>query len=147
MSEKKGVPKIKWKLIKVPEEVWAELKRITARRKIAIWKLLEETLSYWRTQQLEHHATPGLTLDKVSWYAFKISSSVGELKANPTKDNLFLLEKTCNQISERLGIKTDEVLLSASQYIKKPTPRNRAVLNQATKHVIAQIISKWGGRE
>jgi len=140
--------KIQWKWIRVPVEVHEMITEFSKREKIAIWKVIHRAFSTWVNLYRSHYAPKdlpkgvgrGLEVDRAAWYAFKIASSVGELKAKPTEENFKLLVKTCEQIAERLGIDTEQVILAADQYVKSPTKKNRMVLNDATKVVVAQII-------
>ena len=135
----KKVPKISWKLIKVPKELHSLIFTLARRQKTSAWRVIQKALAYYTTILRSQHRA-ALPLEKVSWYTFKISSSVGEFKARPTEKNLQFLEKTCRQIQERLGIDTSRVLFCAQQYYKAQTSKNRMALNDATKIVVSQII-------
>jgi len=131
--------KIRWKLVKLPEPLWRDVKSQASKEKIAIWKLIERSLSLWRTASLGHFkAMPDVS--KASWYAYKFSASVGEFRGKPTEENLRSLLETCKQVSQRLGVDTSKVALAAEQHLKRPTSKSRMVLNDASKEVVAQIL-------
>jgi len=132
--------KIRWKWVRVPVEIWRDIRVQAKREKIAAWKVIQRAWSYWKATQREHHAG-AMAVEKKAWYAYKLSASVGEFRGNPTEKNLELLKKTCDQISARLGIDTSKIVLAAEQLMKFNTKKNRMVLNDAAKEVVALIIS------
>jgi len=132
---------IKWSKIKVPRELHQELMTLSKREGIAAWKIIHRALSYWRATNREHHANHP-ALDKLAWYIFKLSSSVGEFRGFPSPANLDLLDKTCSQLEERLGVNANKIRMAARVYLKQPSSQNRMVLNDAAKSVILEILSK-----
>jgi len=140
MANEKSVGKIEWKWVRIPVELYRDIEIHARREKIAFWKVIQRAFSYWKSAQRNHHATVS-DVERKSWYVFKLASSVGELKANPTEKNFELLRKTCDQISSRLGVDTSKIVLAAQQYLKDPSNKNRMLINDCTKEIIAQIIS------
>jgi len=132
--------KIAWKMIRIPKEIHEEIKNQARREETAIWKIIVRSWSYWRSTNRNHHVEHR-ELDKIAWYVYKLSSSVGELRGFPNANNLKQLEKTCNQIQKRLGVKTGKILLAAYQYLRDPSSKNRMVLNDSAKSVIFDILS------
>ena len=132
--------KICWKWVRIPKEIHDEIKNQAQREKTAIWKILTRAWSYWRTTNRNHHVKHS-DLDKIAWYIYKLSSSVGELRGFPKPGNLKQLEKTCQQIQKRLGVNTGKILLAAYQYLRDPSSKNRMVLNDSAKSVIFDILS------
>jgi len=134
--------KIRWKWIRVPEELHAHLATVARSEKIAIWKVIERGVSFWETARREKFREVS-DFSKLTWYVYKFSASVGELRGNPTDENLRHLIRTCQQIAKRLGVDTSKVALAAEQYVKRPTRKGRMVLNDTAKEVVAQIILKF----
>ncbi|MEM1697678.1 MAG: hypothetical protein QW794_00070 [Thermosphaera sp.] len=136
---KKGKESERWSWVRIPKPVYMDLKQRAEREKIAMWKLLIRAFNYWRSTQLEHHQSHP-QIDKAAWYTYKLSSSVGELRGNPTKENLEKLMVTCRQINERLKVDVDALLYAAQQYVSNPNSKNRMVLNDAAKAVVLSIL-------
>ena len=138
---------IRWKLVKLPEEFHREVSIYARRERIAIWKVLLRAWSFWKSNFVFKRMDTKKNGSKIAWYVFKLSASVGELRADPSERNLELLKKTCKQIQERLGVNTEKIVLAAEQYVKKPTVKSRIPLNDATKEVVAELIALAGGNE
>jgi len=138
--------KIKWKWIRIPEEVWRGIKEASVREKMAEWKVINRAVTFYVSCAKAKFKDVS-DLSKVSWYVYKFSASVGEFRGSPTPENYEKLLTTCRQISERLGIDTSKVALAAEQLMKKNDPKNRMVLNDASKEVVAQIILKFAGAQ
>jgi len=136
--------RINWKFIRLPLEVYQEIREQARKEGVAIWKVVHRAWSYWRSTNREHHVEHS-ELDKVAWYVYKLSSSVGELRGFPSPTNLDLLDRTCNQIEERLGVNCNRIRLAARQYVKAPSSKNRMVLNDAAKSVILDMIARLVG--
>jgi len=134
--------KISWKWIRVPEEIHSSISQMAKKEKIAIWKVVARAVTFYETARREKFREVS-DLSKLSWYVYKFSASVGELRGNPCEENLRFLIKTCQQLTKRLGIDTSKVVLAAEQYVKRPTRKGRMVLNDASKEVVAQLILKF----
>lgn len=129
----------RWAWVRIPRPLYIEIKMRAEKEDIAVWKVLQRAWSYWRATQLRHHVGHS-EVDKAAWYAFKFSSSVGELKAAPSQSKLELLRKTCEQIRARLNIDTSHIMYAAEQYVRQPSEKNKVALNDAAKAVVAQIL-------
>jgi len=136
--------KIVWKWVRIPREIHEEIKEQARREKTAIWKVLMRAWSYWRSSVRNHH-TNVEDVGKLAWYIFKLASSVGQFKENPSDRNFDWIVKNCQTIKKRLGVDASPIVLAASQYKKRQTGKNKMALNDATKMVIAQLISLVGG--
>ena len=128
--------------VRVPVELRNVIKSLARRRKMPMWKIVHEAVTYYRSAYLTHFREFSGDLNKISWYTYKLSASVGELRANPTKENLQLLLTTISQLEERLGVNAELLRAAAERYVKKPERRERIQLNDAAKDVVAQIIEK-----
>ena len=137
----------KWKTIRVPEELWHEIKALTheyeAHRGDALWRVIAKALSHYKPALHRGFKNASIPrLDKAAWYAFKLASSVGALKENPGDSNLELLKTTCRQIEDRLGISMQLVIKAAEVYKKRPTTQNKVELNDVVKLAITDILTK-----
>ncbi|RLE88781.1 MAG: hypothetical protein DRJ67_01055 [Thermoprotei archaeon] len=137
--------KIRWKWVRIPEEVWRSIRDQARRENIAIWKVLQRAWSYWVSASRSHHIDVA-NIDKLAWYVYKVSASVGEFRARPTEENLKWIENNAKILKDRYGIEADKLVLAARQYMKRPTKKSRMVLNDAAKEVIIQIIMTLGER-
>lgn len=133
--------KTRWTTIKVPATIRDRLKAQAAGRKMALWKLVLDATSFYLEARRKHFSIEALELDKVAWYIFKISASVGAFKENPTKANYEFLEKNCKRINEMFGVDCSVLLTAAEKYMKRRTKKNRVPLNMATKDIIKQILA------
>lgn len=134
--------KINWKLIKVPAEIHWTLKDLSQRTKTPIWKIIHQSFTYFRTAYLSHFSENRSELDRKIWYIYKLSSSVGAFRENPTKKNLDMTMRTVGQIEKRLGVNMHELKLALKNYYVRPIKRNKVVLNDTCKMVLIEIISK-----
>jgi len=126
--------------VRIPVELRNVVKSLARRRKMPMWKIIHEAVTYYRSVYLTHHKEMN-DVGKRAWYCYKLSASVGELRANPTKENLQLLLTTISQIEERLGVNAELLRAAAERYVKKPERKEKIQLNDAAKDVVAQIIS------
>ena len=131
---------VRRKTVKVPEPLWYGIREHSKREKIPMWQVIQRAWTYWLGARRSNHAGHA-ELDKLAWYIYKLSASVGEFRANPTENNLAKLTKTCEQISQRLGVDTSLITNAATSYMRKPTNRGRMALNDSTKAVIIQILT------
>ena len=81
-------------------------------------------------------------LDRVAWYVYKFSMSVGCFKENPTQANFDRLMLTLDQVEERLDVDPSQIREIAIEYMKNPSKELRIRLNEATKELIKQILRK-----
>jgi len=132
------------KTIRIPIDFWIELKYRAERQKTAMWRILWQAYMHYRQAYLSHFKLNTSALSRISWYVFKLGSSVGALKENPTKENLELLKRTLDQLEKRLGVNVVTVRERAEAYVKRPDRKNKVALNDATKSLIAEIIVKLG---
>ena len=136
--------KIKWKWLRVPEEIWKGIREQAVKEKVAMWKVLQRSWSYWVTASRSHHTTIS-NIDKLAWYVYKVAASIGEFRGNPNEENMKWIENNARILKDRYGIDAQKLVLAAQQYMKRPTKKNRMVLNDTAKEVIIQIILKIGG--
>lgn len=141
----------------VPNEFKARVKALSKKYGKAEWKILLDALALYETSIRKPKLKEELpVIDKVIWYVEKLSMSVGELKANPTNDNLQKTLKTVQQVKERLNIDTSILEKSLIDYIKlvggnnKNNNKNREdeveakmEVNMALKSVLIEIIYRW----
>lgn len=135
-----------WGVISVPQPLAERVKTLSKREGTAMWKILQRTVDYW-IASYKGHFKDAPDLDKASWYAYKLSASIGELRAKPSAESLKMLRKTIAQVRDRLSVETSMLEKAASQYVKKPTRQNRVALNDAAKFTVLQIIASTLGIE
>jgi len=128
----------------VPIEVRDKVKYIAETMHLPMWRIIYEAVIHYREAYLSHFQVNISELDKISWYCYKLSASVGELRGNPTKENLDMLMVTLEQIRDRLGIDTTLLEANAKRYLVNPDRNNRIALNGSAKEVIAHILEKYG---
>lgn len=138
-----GLDSIKWKWVRIPEEVWRGLREQAAREKTAMWKVIQRAWAYWVSASRTHHVKVA-NVDKLAWYVYKVAASVGEFRAQPTEENLRWIENNAKVLRDRYGINAEKLILAARQYAKKPSKKNRMVLNDSAKEVIIQLILTLG---
>lgn len=89
-------------------------------------------------------------LDRAGWYVVKLAFGVQALKdaidygLSPVviDEKLARLAKVCKQIKERYGVETEILVDIAKQYAVEKDKESKIVLNDATKEIVKNIISK-----
>jgi hypothetical protein len=127
---------MKWKTVKLPEQIYEVLRNEAERQGVAVWKVLAGLVAGVRAKK---GRKPLSESDKIVWYVYKFSSSVGEYRSNPTEENYKRLEETCKQLHSRLKIDTSDFLSVARKY--DGSNQARKVLNDVAKDVVARILS------
>jgi len=109
-----------------------------------LWK---KAISFIYTEKAKPIVKESLSwVEKVSWYTAKVAMSVGELKANPSKENLEKLDKTLSQIADRLKLpysSVDLVKRLAGEYVRADENTRRQLrkeINMAVKMLVADIM-------
>jgi len=139
---------VRWVTIRIPKELKDELDSIIrgyeAHKNDAYWKVIAKAIAHYKPSlQAGFKKKEIPRLDKAAWYAFKLASSVGALKENPSTQNLDLLKTTCQQLEDRLGLDLKLLVKAAEDYARHPSTANKIELNDLTKLTIADIISKF----
>mgnify|MGYP001772830533 CR=1 FL=1 len=127
--------------IRVPKELRDSVKSTARRMKLPMWQLLHQAFAYYRMAYLSHFTKNSSDIGKIAWYAYKLSASIGEFRANPTKENGNMLAVTATQIAERLGVDINMLKTAVIKYQAQPTQDNRILLNDAGKDVVAQLLT------
>jgi hypothetical protein len=148
-QETKGKGSTIW----VPNEFKAKVKALSKKYGKAEWKVLLDALALYETSIRKPKLKEELpVIDKVIWYIEKLSMSVGELKANPTDENLNRTMKTIQQIKERLGADTSILERAINDYYRLLKNNNKArddevearlEVNMALKSVLIEIVFRW----
>jgi len=133
---------LKYTTIRVPCELRDTIKDTAKRMHFSMWELVYQSVSYYRSAYLSHFEKDSTEIGKISWYIYKISASIGEFRGNPSKDNGELLQKTAEQLAERLGIDINMLKTAAIKYFQNPSQENRILLNDAGKDIVAQLLTK-----
>jgi hypothetical protein len=84
-------------------------------------------------------------LDNVCWYIVKLAASWGSFRENPTEESFQQLAKICEQVEERLGVPTEDVIATADYYRRTLSGEARGFVNETVKQVCAQILLKHAG--
>jgi response regulator RpfG family c-di-GMP phosphodiesterase len=137
----------------VPGEFKERVKAHAQKQGKAEWKVLLDALALYETSLRKPRAKEELpVVDKVVWYVQKLAMSIGELKANPTEENLQRTMKTIQQIKERLGVDTALLERALTDYIRllkgnrkerEDEVEARMEVNMALKSVLIEIVFKW----
>ena len=129
------------KHIRVPWQLWAVIRQMANSDGVPMWQFVQKAVTHYLANYRAHFKDVS-NLDKAAWYAFKLSSSIGEFKANPSDENLQMLLKTVEQVGNRLGIDVAALIGAIHRYKEKPNKKNRWALNDQAKLVVAQIMMK-----
>jgi len=124
----------------VPQEVYETIFTQAKRERIAMWKVIQRAWAYHVSTVKSFHQKSE-PVDKIAWYAYKLSASVGEFRGNPTPENFARLEENVRELKERMRIDAQKVLLAATQYMRTKKNKDRMLLNDSAKEVIVQLIS------
>ena len=137
----------------VPLEFKTRVKALAEKQGKAEWKVLLDAIALYETSLRKPRAKEELPIvDKVVWYVQKLAMSVGELKANPTDENLQKTLKTVQQVRERLGVDTSLLERALTDYVRllKGNRREREEevearmeVNMALKSVLIEIVFRW----
>lgn len=138
-----------WTTVLVPKELREKIKTLSLRDGKPQWQVIAEAISFKVSETASPRVKESLSeVEKISWYIVKAVSSIGELKASPTEDNLSRLEKTLTQVSERLGVNVSTVnlvLRIARSYVSEKSDERRKALrrdlNAASKMLVMDIMS------
>ncbi len=137
----------KYTTISVPYEVRDTVKSLATARKVAQWRVIHEAVMHYRLAYLSHFTTNTGWLNKAAWYAYKLSASIGEFRADPSEEKKGMLLRTIDQIEARLGVDCAALRYAVEAYAKSPSRKNRVVLNDAAKEVVGQIITALARKE
>jgi len=97
--------------IYVSKPVKEKLTELAKKKGVARNKVIEDLIKRCEEINIEK-------LDRVMWYAIKVSMSVGAFKENPTDGNYARLNKTIDQIEERLDIDVKELREAIRRYLE-----------------------------
>jgi hypothetical protein len=136
-----------------PLEFKERVKALAQKQGKAEWKVLLDAIALYETSLRKPRAKEELpVVDKIIWYIQKLSMSIGELKANPTDENLNRTLKTIQQIRERLGVDTSILERAVNDYYKllrgnkeerEDEVEARMEVNMALKSVLIEIVFRW----
>ena len=138
------VKNIQFSTVKIPITLKNAIKMIGSRLKLPIWKVILISVAYYRAAELHHFRIKEkegkFDFGKIAWYVYKVGSSIGSFRENPSKKNYELLSKTLSQLEDRLNIDTAVLRQAMDVYLKKPNTKNRIILNDGGKYVISQLL-------
>jgi len=151
--EVSGKGKGKGGTIWVPVEFKERVKALARKQGKAEWKVLLDAIALYETSLRKPRAKEELpVVDKVVWYVQKLAMSIGELKANPTEENLQRTTRTIQQIRERLGVDTALLERALTDYVRllrgnrkerEDEVEARMEVNMALKSVLIEIVFRW----
>lgn len=133
-----------WTTVIVPKELREKIKTLSLREGKPQWQVISEAISFKMAENTSPRVKESLSeAEKMSWYIVKAVSSIGELKASPTEDNLSRLEKTLTQVSERLGVSVSTVnlvLRIARSYVGEKSDEKRKTLRRDLNAVAKMLV-------
>ena len=133
--------------IRVPVEFRNLVRTLAEKRGVPQWKILHESVVHYRLAYLSHFQANTKNLNKASWYAYKLSASVGAFRYAPTDENKELLMRTIEQLEQRLGVNGEMLKRAVEDYYKTQRKKYKIALNDAAKELVAQVIVKILGVE
>lgn len=138
---------MEWRTIKVPREFYIVLKTRAKSEGMSLWKFINKTFSFYYSVYHDKFNPKDvdrarLNVQKISWYVYKLSQSIGAFKENPSDYNFNQLMSTINDVKKRLGVNTDVLEIAINQYKKKPSHQNKININESSRAVITDIIMK-----
>ncbi|MCI4408756.1 MAG: hypothetical protein JHC26_06665 [Thermofilum sp.] len=125
--------------IRIPISLKNELKSKAEQRGVAMWQVILEAIT--TLKQTKAGVVKRSELDKISWYIYKVSSSFGELRANPNAETKTATLETLKQLHERLGIEVSDVEIVVKQY--DGSHSKKKILNDTGKLLVMRIIEKY----
>jgi len=130
-----------WTTIKVPKAVQEIVSKLAEENNVPRWAVVLSAVDCLeREMKKSWSKRPTSDLDRVSYYIFKLVTAVDRFKLKPTTDNLAKLQKTTEQIKQRLGVNVDFVVNSARSYFNSKDKEGLIEINQATKIAIKKMI-------
>jgi hypothetical protein len=125
--------------IRIPISLKKEIQDKAKQKGVAMWQIILEAITTHR------HVKAGMIqrseIDKISWYIYKVSSSFGELRANPNVENKTATLETLRQLHDRLGIEVSDAEIIVKQYDGSHTKKKS--LNDVGKLIVMRIIEKY----
>ncbi|MEO2151425.1 MAG: hypothetical protein ABGW50_02055 [Thermococcus sp.] len=131
----------KWTTIKVPIEVANKVREVSARTGKPAWQVVLEGIECRERTKTKAYSQQNIDeLDRVSYYIMKLMISVERFKLKPNGENLMWLEKTANQIRDRLGVDVGYVVRAAKEYARTLMKDDYVELNMMAKLAIGDIL-------
>ena len=133
--------------ITVPVSLKEKIATIADRKKVAMWRVINEAMSFYETIQRKPKEKARLSeLDKCSWYVFKFVKSVSLFQENPTKQNWLYLQDRIEELASRIfGKKIPELDVLAKlckRYMENPSRELKIEINETAKVIVSKIITK-----
>jgi len=133
----------KYTTIKLPVSLHEKLKQLAEEEGRKLYVLVEEMYNrYIQTRKDKYRFKEYSRLDKASWYCYKLASSVGSFRENPSSDNYDKLMRTIEQVRTRLKVDTSQLEDAVKKYYKLQDTDSLIYLNDSAKLVIGDIIVK-----
>jgi len=136
---------MKYTTIRVPVELKDRLTEIANKKKVAVWKIILEALTFY--EQTEKKIEKGNSiprLDKCSWYIYKFARSLGAFLDNPNEENLRYVKERIRELRERIFNGRHELLEILSKLIEEyrstKSTRTKIEINDVAKVIISDII-------
>jgi hypothetical protein len=125
--------------IRIPISLKNELQEKAKQKNVAMWQIILESITILK--QTKAGMVKRSELDKISWYIYKVSSSFGELKANPNAENKTATLETLRQLRDRLGIEVSDAEIIVKQY--DGSHSKKKILNDTGKLIVMRILEKY----
>ena len=125
--------------IRIPISLKNELQEKAKQKNVAMWQIILEAITTHRN--VKAGKMQRSELDKISWYIYKVSSSFGELRANPNVENRTATLETLRQLHDRLGIEVSDAEIIVKQY--DGSHNKKKSLNDVGKLIVMRILEKY----
>jgi len=132
-----------WATVKLPRSLKDKLKEMAKKENKAMWEVVGEGLECLQRDRTKNWARRATNdLDRTAYYIMKLMTAVERFKIAPSLENLEWIEKTVDQIHQRLGVDVGYVVNIAKRYKKTHSKDDYVELNMMAKMAIQDIILK-----
>lgn len=143
MSQEK---KYKYKQIHIDETTYNRIKEIAKKTKSKNITVIRQSVDIYYNMVIKPARKSEIPdINKISWYIFKLSQSIGELKQNCNEDNYNYLIKNLEDFEKRLGIDTKYFAEIIDKFYKNECKKNSSTyieINDNAKLIITSLLEK-----
>ena len=136
----------KWQTVILPASIREKIKEEAKREGKAMWQIIAEGIECREREKTKNWARRATNdLDRTAYYIMKLMTAVERFKIVPSMENLEWVEKTANQIHQRLGVNIEYVVNAARRYYRTKDKKDLVDLNMMAKMAIQEIIKSGLG--
>ncbi len=143
MAEEK---KYKYKQIHIDEATYNRIKEIAKKTKSKNTTVIRQSIDIYYNMVVKPIRKSSIPdINKVAWYIFKLSQSVGELKVECSEENYNYLIKNLEDFEKRLGIDTRYFADVVDKFYKNECKKNSSTyieINDNAKLIITSLLEK-----